>query len=87
VIVVEHQVTISGADPRLQVRGGKLRLPPLSAKFVGVFRVKNHDFMPKNHIFSNCGGRHENFWGILCENNNNHSLAQIYYTLLTTDAT
>jgi hypothetical protein len=23
------------------------------AKIVGVFRVKNHDFMPKNHIFSN----------------------------------
>ena len=23
------------------------------AKIVGVFRVKNHDFTPKNHIFSN----------------------------------
>jgi hypothetical protein len=22
----------------------------------GVFRVKNHDFTPKNHIFSNFGG-------------------------------
>ena len=30
------------------------------AKNVGVFRVKNHDFMPKNHISSNCGGRREN---------------------------
>jgi hypothetical protein len=28
----------------------------------GVFRVKNHDFMPKNVIFSNCGGRREHFW-------------------------
>jgi hypothetical protein len=28
-----------------------------------VFRVKNHDFTPKNHIFSNCGGRRENMWG------------------------
>jgi len=38
----------TGADPGFQVRGGgKLK------KFVGVFRVKNHDFMPKNHIFSN----------------------------------
>jgi hypothetical protein len=27
----------------------------------GVFRVKNRDFTPKNHIFSNCGGRRENF--------------------------
>ena len=29
--------------------------------------MKNHDFTPKNHIFSNCGGRRENFWGISCE--------------------
>jgi hypothetical protein len=28
------------------------------AKIFGVFRVKNHDFTPKNHIFSNFrGGR------------------------------
>jgi hypothetical protein len=28
------------------------------AKILGVFRVKNHDFTPKNHIFSNVrGGR------------------------------
>ena len=33
----------------------------------GVFRVKNHDFTPKNHIFSNCEGRRENVWGISCE--------------------
>ena len=33
----------------------------------GVFRVKNHYFTPKNHIFSNCGGRRENIWGISCE--------------------
>jgi hypothetical protein len=26
------------------------------AKICGVFRVKNHDFMPKNHIFSNFRG-------------------------------
>jgi hypothetical protein len=37
------------------------------AKFFGVFRVKNHDFTPKNHIFPNCGGRRENFGGISCE--------------------
>ena len=29
--------------------------------------MKNFDFMPKNHIFSNCGGRRENIWGISCE--------------------
>ena len=26
------------------------------AKIVGVFRVKNHDYTPKNHIFSNFRG-------------------------------
>ena len=35
--------------------------------FFGVFCVKNHDFTPKKNIFSNCGGRRENFWGISCE--------------------
>jgi hypothetical protein len=28
-------------------------IPEEGAKIVGVFRVKYHDFMPKNHIFSN----------------------------------
>ena len=45
----------------------KLRRAEGSAKNVGVFRVKNHDFTPKNHIFSNCRGRRENLWGISCE--------------------
>ena len=37
------------------------------ANIFGVFRVKNHNFTPKNHIFPNCGGRSENFWDISCE--------------------
>ena len=48
-----------GADPGFQVRGvhlKKLRRAKGGAKFVGVFRVKNHDFTPKNHIFSNLRG-------------------------------
>ena len=44
---------ISGADPGFQVRGG------------GGGALKN--ITPKNHIFSNCGGRRKNFWGISCE--------------------
>jgi hypothetical protein len=44
-----------------------LRRAEGGANIFGVFRVKNHDFMPKNHIFSNYGGRRENFWGISCE--------------------
>jgi hypothetical protein len=30
--------------------------------FLGYFVWKNHDFTPKNYIFSDCGGRRENFW-------------------------
>ena len=37
------------------------------AKIFGVFREINHDFTPKNHIFSNGGGRREKIWGISCE--------------------
>jgi hypothetical protein len=50
---------IHGADPGFQVRGGalkKLRRAEGGAKFLGVFRVKNHDFTPKNHVFSNFRG-------------------------------
>ena len=49
----------SGADPGFQVRRAHLKKLPRaegSAKIVGVFRVKNHDFTPKNHIFSNLRG-------------------------------
>ena len=48
-----------GADPGFQIRGAnfkKLRRAEGGAKNVGVFRVKNHDFMPTNHIFSNFRG-------------------------------
>jgi hypothetical protein len=41
-------------DPGFQVRGAhlkKLRRVEGGAKIYGVFRVKNHDFTPKNHIF------------------------------------
>jgi hypothetical protein len=31
----------------------KLRRAEVGTKNFGVFRVKNHDFTPKNHIFSN----------------------------------
>ena len=62
---------VPGADPGFQV-GGCEQLKKLCraegcAKIFGVFRVKNHDCTPKNHIFSNCGGRRENIWGISCE--------------------
>jgi hypothetical protein len=45
---------ISGADPGFQVRGAHLKncAERMEArKLLGVFRVKNHDFTPKNLIF------------------------------------
>ena len=49
------QECITGADPGFQVRGGahlkKLRRAEGGAKIFGVFRVKNHDFMPKKSYF------------------------------------
>ena len=58
----------TGADPGFQVRGGgggahlkKLRRAVGGAKFFGVFRVKNNDFTPKNHIFPILGGAREIF--------------------------
>ena len=48
-----------GADPEFQVRGvhlKKSRRAEGGAKIFGVFRVKNHDFTQKNHIFSNFRG-------------------------------
>ena len=63
----------TGVDPGFQVRGGggahlkKLHRMEGGAKNFGVFRVKKHDFTPKNPILSNCGGRREKCWGISCE--------------------
>jgi hypothetical protein len=48
----------SGADPGFQAKGAhlkKLRRGEGGANIFGVFRVKNHDFTPKNHIFSTPG--------------------------------
>ena len=49
-----------GADPGYQVRWGahlkKLRRTVGGANIFGVFCVRNHDFTPKNHIFSNFRG-------------------------------
>jgi hypothetical protein len=55
ILVSPLSVIIPGADPGFQVSGGRAEG---GAKMFGVFRVKNHDFTPKNQIFSNFrGGR------------------------------
>ena len=81
----EHDITsstITGADPGFQVRGAhlkKLRRAEGGANIFGVFRVKNHDFTPKNLIFSNCGGRREHFWDISCEKSRFYAKKSYYF--------
>ena len=60
----------------------KLRRAEGGAKIFGVFRVKNHDFTSKNHIFSNCGGRHEHFWGISCEKSRFYAKNSYFFPIL-----
>ena len=60
----------------------KLRRVEGGAKIFGVFRVKNHDFTPKNHIFSICGGRRENFWGISCEKSRFYTKKSYFFPIL-----
>jgi hypothetical protein len=59
-MLLQNHIISPGADPGFKVRGAhlkKLRRAEGGAKIVGVFRVNNHDFTPKNHIFSNFRGR------------------------------
>ena len=60
VCVLHKMIINSGADPGFQVRGGgalKKTAPSGGGREnFGVFRVKNHDFRAKNHIFSNFRG-------------------------------
>ena len=49
-----HKYTSTGADPGFQGRGAdfkKFRRAEGGAKILGVFRLKNHDFMPKKSYF------------------------------------
>ena len=73
----------AGADPGFQVRGGgahlkKLRRAEGGAKIFGVFRVKNHDFTPKNHIFPILGGPREIF-GVFHVKNHDFTPKKSYF--------
>ena len=48
-----HLLQISGVDPGFQKNCAERRE---ARKFLGIFRVKNHDFTPKNLFFSNFRG-------------------------------
>ena len=77
---------VPGADPGFQVRGAhlkKLRRAEGGAKIFGVFRVKNHDFTPKDHIFPILGGGGpRNFLGISCEKSRFYAKKIIFYPIL-----
>ena len=53
-------VTVQGRIQNFKLGGGahlkKLRRAEGGTNIFGVFRVKTHDFTPKNHIFSNFRG-------------------------------
>ena len=84
--IVNFYRIYTGADPGFQVRGGahlkKLRRAEGGAKIFGVFRVKNHDFTPKNHIFSNFRGVARNFWDISCEKSRFYAKKIIFFPIL-----
>jgi hypothetical protein len=46
--------------------------------------VKNHDFTPKNHIFSNCRGRRENCWGKWEKMARNYNILDIFRVVCET---
>jgi hypothetical protein len=71
----------TGADPGFQVRGAhlkKLRRAEGGAKIFGVFRVKNHDFTPKNHIFLILGEAREIF-GVFHVKNHDFTPKKSYF--------
>ena len=77
----------AGADPGFQVRGGgahlkKLRRGEGGAKIFGVFRVKNHDFTPKNHIFPILGEAREIFGVFHVKNHDFTPKKIIFLTIL-----
>ena len=55
-LYIKHTKRFQGRIQDFKLGGAhlnKLHRAEGGAKIVGVFRVKNHDFTPKNHIFSN----------------------------------
>jgi hypothetical protein len=59
----------------------KLHRAEGGAKIFGVFRVKNHDFTPKNLIFPILEGGARNFWGISCEKSRFYAQKIIFFPI------
>jgi hypothetical protein len=49
------------------------------AKIFGVFRVKNHDFPPKNHIFPILGGGGREIFGVFHVKNYDFTPKKSYF--------
>ena len=83
-LYIKHTKRFQGRIQDFKLGGAhlkKLHRAEGGAKMFGVFRVKNHDFTPKNHIFSNCQGRRENFWGISCEKSRFYAKKSYFFQL------
>ena len=57
----------------------KLRRAEGGAKIYGVFRVKNHDFTPKNHIFPILGGGAREIFGVFHVKNHDFTPKKIIF--------
>ena len=60
----------------------KLRRAEEGANILGIFRVKNHYFTPKNHSFYNYGGWRETFWGISCEKSRFYAKKTYFFPII-----
>ena len=78
---IRAQYCISqGRIQDLKLGGALKNIAPPSARREQ-FRVKNHDFTPKNNISSNCGGRREHFWVISCEKSRFYAKKSYFFQL------
>ena len=79
-------ITYQGRIQDFKLGGGahlkQLRRAEEGANILGVFRVKNHYFTPKNHSFYNYGGRREIFWGISCEKSRFYAKKTYFFPIL-----
>ena len=84
VIHVDVPYCLQGRIQDFKLGGGggahlkKLRRAKGGAKIFGVFRVKNHDFTPKNHIFPILGGAREIF-GVFHVKNHDFTAKKIIF--------
>ena len=85
VLTLDYICTMQGRIQDFKLGGAhlkKLRRAEEGANILGVFRVKNHYFTPKNHSFYNYRGRREKFWGISCEKSRFYAKKTFFFPIL-----